>query len=106
MGQVVEGIASQSTAATWEELSKARIALWSTKLAELTAPSDIPALQALKSQIEIQTALAELRIKARQADKAWLFAWSPLLLPSVGAVLGIIGTLATLWVSHYFKLQP
>jgi transposase len=90
---------NRSSDRSWEELSKERSDLWSDQLEELRASSELLPLQILKAKIDVQTSLAELRIKARQADKAWLFAWSPVILPLLAALIGIIGTLITLWAN-------
>jgi anti-sigma-K factor RskA len=81
----------------WEEDNKELIAAWRTELKALKAKGDGPALERLKTAVETQLALADLKIKARQADHAQQFIWGPILLTFVGVILG---ALIAGWVKH------
>jgi hypothetical protein len=61
----------------WEENCKTRIRSWHVQLLELAEGKDPEALKMLKCAIEAQVALADLKIKARQADWAKLLLWLP-----------------------------
>jgi hypothetical protein len=82
---------------SWEKEVRERIELWHTNLPDLAGKEDIHGLQVLKLAVDAQLALAELKVKSRQADWAKTTTWAPLVLPMVGA---IIGGLIAGWVKH------
>ncbi|MGA8429297.1 MAG: hypothetical protein WB729_05720 [Candidatus Sulfotelmatobacter sp.] len=49
---------------------------------------NLPAIQSLKTTVEAQLAIAELKIKKRAADHAWMALWLPIIFPTLGAILG------------------
>lgn len=73
---------------TWEEECGARIDIWNADLKGLVEKRDVMALQALKAAVDAQMAIAELKLKVRQADWAKTMTWGPLVLPTLGAILG------------------
>jgi hypothetical protein len=82
---------------SWEVECSERTEMWRKELRELAKKPDSQALEAVKTAVNIQLALADLKIKARQADWAKTMAWVPLVLPLVGVIVGaIIGA----WLKH------
>ena len=79
-----------------EEECKQRIDKWDTELPAVFGSGDLGSLQLLKTAIEAQLALEELRIRARQADWAKITAWGPLLMPAIAA---LIGSLLGAWLN-------
>jgi hypothetical protein len=80
----------------YEEECKQRILTWEKQLKELAAHQNLAGLQVLKTAVEAQMALAELRIKVREAAHAKAMTWGTLLLPAVTAIAGaLIGTWVT-----------
>ena len=78
----------------WEEDCKTRIRSWHNELLVLAEKKDAVALEALKNAIDAQLALADLKIKARQADWAKVLLWlTPVLSLVSGIVGGVIGVL-------------
>jgi hypothetical protein len=75
---------------SWEKEVDKRILEWRLKLLELVNKPDGPSLQTLKAAIDVQIALADLKVKSRQADWAKLILWSQLWLPLFGVLLGAI----------------
>jgi len=79
------------TGAEYETESNRRIGIWHGRLKDLRDPSDIATVKAL---IDAEVALAEARIKVRQAGHPKLTSWLPLILTPLGAILGaFIGAL-------------
>jgi hypothetical protein len=78
---------------TWEAECEKRIGIWRAQLGGLIGTPDgekLAALQALKAAVDVQLALADLKIKSRTADWAKMMAWGSLLLPFIGVILGAI----------------
>ena len=78
---------------TWEKECEERIINWRMQLGGLIEKPDVgtlTALQTLKGAVDVQLALADLKIRSRTADWAKIMAWGALLLPFVGAILGAI----------------
>src|SRR5258708_5181654 len=78
---------------TWEEECKERIGIWRKQLAGLLQKSDdetLQALQTLKAAVDVQLAIADLKIKSRTADWAKIMLWASLVLPFIGAIVGAI----------------
>jgi hypothetical protein len=73
---------------TWEEECQVRIRIWQAALKGLAAERDVGALHALKAAVDAQMAIAELKLKVRQADWAKTMTWGPLILPTLGAIFG------------------
>jgi hypothetical protein len=66
-------------------------------------PGDAQALQALKTAVEIQLALADLRIKVRQADHAKTITWLPAATAIAGVVIGGVGAIGGALISGWLK---
>lgn len=78
---------------TWEEEVKNRVEIWRQQLGGLMEKPDVEnlqSLQSLKAAVDVQVALADLKIKARTADWAKTLLWTSLLLPFIGAIIGAI----------------
>ena len=89
---------------SYEDECKDRIARLENAFRKLANQQDPATLDALKEEIEIQLALADLRLKVRQADHAKAMIWLPTTLPVLGAIIGVvgtlIGTLIGIWLKH------
>ncbi len=72
---------------SYEKECEKRIRDWETELGNLAKSRD-GTIQTLKTAIEAQLALADLRIRVREADHAKAITWLPLVLPMVGAIGG------------------
>jgi hypothetical protein len=76
----------------WEDECTRRINNWRDQLRGLvdgsTAPK-IEALQLLKAAVDAQLALADLKMKARQADHAKLMIWLPVCLSVLSLLLSL-----------------
>jgi hypothetical protein len=78
---------------TWEKECEERIRKWRMQLGDLIEKPDIgtlQALQTLKGAVDVQLALADLKIRSRTADWAKIMAWGALVLPFIGAILGAV----------------
>jgi hypothetical protein len=77
---------------TWETEVEARVVIWRKQLGCLMKPDGeaLPALQTLKAAVDVQLALADLKIRSRTADWAKIMVWTPLVLPFICAILGAI----------------
>jgi hypothetical protein len=84
---------------TYEEETKERIRTWHAQLKELVAQRDSAGVQWLKTAIDAELALAELKLKARQADWAKVMTWGPFVVPLLSAV----GALAGVWIGAWLK---
>ena len=78
---------------SWEAEVESRVTIWRSRLGELMNgpdPGTLPALQALKAAVDVQLALADLKIKSRTADWAKTMAWGSFVLPFIGVIVGAI----------------
>ena len=76
---------------SYEDECRERIKTWHRELKELKArPDSSELLKALKVAIDAELAIAELKIKVRQADWAKTLTWGRLVLPVLTAVLGAL----------------
>jgi hypothetical protein len=78
---------------TWETEVENRVGIWRKQLGGLIEKPDVgtlQALQTLKAAVDVQLALADLKIRSRTADWAKIMAWGSLMLPFIGAILGAI----------------
>jgi len=81
----------------WEAECKRRICTWHRELKGLAENHNLPALKVLKAAVDAQLALAELKLKVRQAGWPKTMTWGPFILPTIGAILGaFIGA----WLKH------
>jgi hypothetical protein len=80
----------QTVRTTYEEEYQARIDKWRIRLKELAEAPRADEFAAVKTAIEADLALAELKIKARQGDWAKIVVWVSLLSPAVAVILGAI----------------
>ncbi len=74
----------------YETETKSRINRWHGQLKDLESRSDLTGITTLKALIDTELALAETRVKARQAGHPTLTVWLPIIFPTLGAVLGAI----------------
>jgi hypothetical protein len=81
----------------WEEEVETRIQDWHWKLKDFAHQHDLPAIESLKTTVETQLAIAELKIKKRAADHAWMALWLPIIFPTLGA---IVGAFVGAWLKH------
>lgn len=82
---------------SWEDEVKRRIDIWHGELIDFSQRRDLSGLQTRKAAVDAQVALADLKIKAREADWARTILWLSLALPTAGAILGaLIGG----WLKH------
>jgi hypothetical protein len=72
----------------WERECAERIDSWHEKLKIYADNHDDQALNTLKKAVDAQLAIAELKLKVRQADWAKTMVWFPLIFPTLGAILG------------------
>jgi len=84
-------------ALSYEQEVKARISEWHSKLKELADAKEgsIAPVQKLKAVVETELAIAELKIKAREADHAKVLVW---LLPVLSPLCAIIGVFIGAWL--------
>lgn len=75
---------------SWEAECETRIEKWRLELENLAKKPDAQALQSLKAAVDVQLALADLKIKTRQADWAKTILWFPLVLPMVVVIVGAV----------------
>ncbi len=79
---------SRAKAGSYEDECKARICAWHSELKKLADEDGIEAVQKLKVVVETELAIAELKIKAREADHA---KWVTMVVPLLGFVGAILG---------------
>ncbi len=85
---------SAGTRLSYEDECKQRIGDWEAELGNLARSNNGTALQTLKTAIEAQLALADLRLRVREADHAKMITWLQVGLPTAGAIVGaFIGAL-------------
>jgi hypothetical protein len=75
---------------TYEDECKKRIDDWRVALVDLAKNPDLARAQGLKAVIDADLALADFKIKARQADHAKGIMWSAFIVPAVTAILGAL----------------
>jgi hypothetical protein len=75
---------------SYEEECKRRIDIWYPRLNELAEKGDSEGLRTLKAAIDAELAIADLKIKARQADHAQWIMWLQIGLPTAGAIIGAL----------------
>jgi hypothetical protein len=81
----------------WEEEVELRIEGWHWELKRFANEDNLTAIERLKTTVEAQLAIAELKIKKRAADHAWMALWFPIIFPTLGAILGaFVGA----WLKH------
>jgi hypothetical protein len=86
----------------WEQECDVLIGNWQRDLKDLADKRDDQALKALKAAIDAQLALSELRVKVHQAGHPVSYIWSPIIFPTLGAILGaFIGGLMSLMSMHH-----
>ncbi len=89
---------------SWEDECTRRINNWRNQLRGLvdgpTAPK-IEALQLLKAAVDAQLALADLKMKARQADHAKQMIWLPLFLSALAIIFTLLGVLLSAWLKAH-----
>jgi hypothetical protein len=83
----------------YEDECKLRIELWHGQLKDLGSKSDSSGVATVKALIDAELALAEVRIKVRQAGHPKLTLWLPIIFPTLGAILGAI-------LGGLLKLKP
>ena len=81
-------VAPEQTDLSWEQECQRRIDIWHNDLMGFAERRDLVSLQAVKMAVDTQVALADLKIKARQADWAKTILWLSLVLPTAGALVG------------------
>ena len=89
---------------SWEDECKRRIDKWRDQLRGLvdgSTASKIEALQLLKAAVDAQLALADLKMKARQADHPKQMIWLPLFLSALGIILSLLGVLLGAWLKAH-----
>jgi hypothetical protein len=72
----------------YEEECQRRIDSWHVRLKALAEKEDSGGLATLKTAIDAELAIADLKIKVRQADHAQWILWLQIGLPTIGAVVG------------------
>jgi hypothetical protein len=75
---------------SYEEECNARINAWHSELKKLADEEAIEPVQKLKAVVETELAIAELKIKTREADHA---KWVTLFVPTLTAILGFVGAI-------------
>ncbi len=87
-----------SAAPTYEVSCKRRIDQWHDQLKAHAQAPDLHALRQIKAAIDADLALAEFKIKFREADHAKAWKWWTVALPIAGSVFGAaFGA----WVGHH-----
>jgi len=80
---------------SWEDEVADRVNDWRVELESVLEKHDDPRLKMIKSEIDVQVALADLQIKSRQADWAKVLLWGA---PILAFASGIIGALIGAWL--------
>jgi hypothetical protein len=84
----------------YEDETKWRIDNWyHPQLKRLAKAHDSEGLSILKMAIDGEVAIADLKIKSRQADHAWWFVWVQIGLPALTALIGA-------FAGAFFKSKP
>ena len=79
----------------WEKECKERIEKWSAELKILTENRNTAGMEALKKTVEAHLALADFKIKFRQADHVKSMMWGSMVL---SPLVGFLGVLVGAWL--------